>query len=198
MTVRIRLATESDAQAIAGIYRPFVEDTAVSFEIVAPDADEMAARLRATLPAYPWIVCDVDGVVGGYAYASLHHVRAAYRWSVNVSVYVARPYWRVGMGRGLYHSLFAILRAQRFYNAYAGITLPNAGSVGLHEAMGFERVGVYRRVGHKFRAWHDVGWWQLALRAHDDAPAEPIGLDLVRTQPDWPAWLDAGVPSIRL
>jgi L-amino acid N-acyltransferase YncA len=197
MSVQIRLASDADAEAIAAIYRPVVETTSISFETEAPDAAEMRRRLAATLPSHPWLVCAIDGDVAGYAYATAHRVRAAYRWSVDTSVYIDGSRRRLGIGRGLYQSLFAVLAAQGHVNAFAGIALPNPGSVGLHEAVGFEPLGIYRRVGFKFGAWHDVGWWQLALKAHEAAPDVPLGLDAVRCQPEWPGLLACGEASIR-
>jgi phosphinothricin acetyltransferase len=168
----IRFATTADGEAVAAIYRPFVEGTAVSFELEPPGAAEMGRRIEATLPALPWLVLDRDGVQA-YAYASRHRDRAAYRWSVDSSVYVASGRRRKGVGRALYTALFALLRAQGFRAVHGGVTLPNPGSVGLHEAMGFRPVGVYGAVGHKLGGWHDVGWWQLSLRAPEPSPAEP-------------------------
>src|SRR5688572_19253366 len=150
----IRLAVAGDAAAVAAVYRPFVASTPISFEIEPPDEGEMRRRIQETLKAYPWLVSESDGVVVGYAYATTHRVRAAYRWSVDAAVYVDAAHHRRGIGRGLYASLFAILARQGFVNAYAGITLPNAASVGLHEAAGFEAVGIYRQVGYKLGAWH--------------------------------------------
>ena len=147
MAIRIRVAGDGDAEAIAAIYRPIVESTAISFETEAPDRSEIARRIGETLPTYPWLVCDIHGEVAGYAYATKHRVRSAYRWSVDTSVYVADTHRKRGVGTGLYASLFAILSEQGYVNAYAGIALPNPGSVGLHESMGFEKLGVYRRVG---------------------------------------------------
>jgi L-amino acid N-acyltransferase YncA len=193
----IRLATASDAAAIAAIYRPIVESTAISFEVDPPDEREMRRRIDETTRVYPWLVCDIGGVIAGYAYAAKHNVRAAYQWSVNSSVYVDAASRRAGVGQGLYLSLFAILAAQGHFNAYAGITLPNSASVGLHEHMGFEPVGVYRKVGHKLGAWHDVGWWQLALRAREASPRAPLALDEIRNRGEWDALLSRGAPAIR-
>jgi L-amino acid N-acyltransferase YncA len=197
MVPQIRVARDADAAAIAAIYRPIVESTTISFETVAPDADEMLRRLADTLPAYPWLVCDVGGQVAGYAYASKHRVRAAYQWSVDTSVYIDGEHRRLGIGRGLYQSLFAILAAQGYVNAFAGIALPNAESVGLHEAVGFEPLGVYRRVGYKFGAWRDVGWWQLALKAHEASPDAPIDLSAVQQLHEWTSLLARGEAAVR-
>jgi L-amino acid N-acyltransferase YncA len=171
---RIRFADESDAAAIAAIYRPIVESTAISFETVAPNREEMAQRIGETTREYPWLVCEIDERLAGYAYATKHRVRSAYRWSVDTSVYVDSSFRKGGVGRGLYGSLFAILSAQGYFNAFAGIALPNAASVGLHEDVGFRKIGVYQRVGYKFGEWRDVGWWQLELVASGDGvPSEP-------------------------
>jgi L-amino acid N-acyltransferase YncA len=167
---RIRLATVADAAAIAAIYRPYVETTAISFETEPPDDREMAERISGTLETHPWLVCLRGPEVAGFAYASRHRARAAYQWSVDVSAYVDGRFHRRGIGRALYSSLFAILAAQGFTNAFAGIALPNAASVGLHEALGFRQIGVYRNVGYKLGAWRDVGWWQLTLRDYSAQP----------------------------
>ena len=134
----------------------------------------MAARIERGQEAYPWLVAEVGGRLAGFAYASQHRSRSAYRWAADVSVYVDPERQRGGIGRALYETLFDLLRLQRLHVACAGITLPNDASVALHEACGFEPVGVYRRIGWKFGEWRDVGWWQLGLApATNAAPAEP-------------------------
>jgi L-amino acid N-acyltransferase YncA len=145
----------------------------------------------------PWLVCEHRGELLGYAYASPHRVRAAYQWSVDVSVYIHAQARRSGVGRGLYRSLFALLTLQGFYHAYAGITLPNPASVGLHESLGFQPVGVYRSVGYKLGAWHDVGWWQLALQERVPAPEPPLQPGTVRESAAWRAALATGLPYLR-
>jgi phosphinothricin acetyltransferase len=180
MTESVRLALPADAAAVAAIYRPIVEATTISFETEAPDEGEMRRRIIETLAAYPWLVCERDGQLAGYAYATAHRVRGAYRWSVDTSVYVHPDFQRRGIGQGLYRSLFAILTAQGFFNAFAGISLPNAASVALHERAGFKPIGVYRNVGYKLGAWRDVGWWQLTLNEPDRQPEPPLGPAAVR------------------
>lgn len=167
---RIRIARGEDAREIQAIYAPYVRDTAVSFELEPPDAAEIARRIAATLPAFPWLAWEEGGRVAGYAYASRHRERLAYQWSVDVSAYVHRDFHRRGIGAALYRELLAILRRQGFLNAYGGITLPNAASVALHESVGFQPLCVYRGVGFKMGAWHDVGWWHLRLA---ELPANP-------------------------
>ena len=198
MSLAIRLATESDAEAIQRIYAPFVLHTAVSFETEPPGVDEMRSRILKILARLPWLVCESKGRVIGYAYASLHRERAAYGWSVDVTVYIHEDYRRHGVGKALYTSLFAVLRLQGFYNTYAGVTLPNPGSVGLHEAMGFEPVGIYRNVGYKLGRWHDVGWWQLALRDHSTAPAAPADIASVAAGAEWEAAIGSGLAALRV
>ena len=197
MGVHIRLATARDGEAIAAIYRPVVEATAISFETTLPDRDEMSRRIDETLQAYPWLVCDVDGATAGYAYATRHRVRGAYQWSVDTSVYIAEHYRRRHVGRGLYTALFAILAEQGYFNAFAGIALPNPASVSLHESMGFEPIGVYRRVGFKLDRWHDVGWWQLILKQHEASPGAPLDLATVSGRHGWTELLRRGESMIR-
>jgi phosphinothricin acetyltransferase len=176
-TVTIRFADPArDAGSVAEIYRPAVEATIASFEEAAPDADEMERRMRATLGRTPWLVAEADGVVIGYAYADRHREPAGYRWSVNISVYVADGHGGLGIGRRLYDELLSFLRRQRFVNVYAGITLPNPASVALHESIGMRRTALYERVGFKFGAWHDVAWYALRLTDPDGSPPEPIPL----------------------
>ena len=193
----IRLATERDAEAVADIYAPNVTDAVISFEAEPPEADEMRRRIEVTLERYPWLVCERRGRVLVYAYAGAHGSRAAYRWSVDVSVYVHGEAHRTGVGRAVYAALFAALRLQGFYNAYAGATLPNPASVGLHEAMGFRPVGVYRGTGYKMGAWHDVGWWHLPLRERVAEPDPPADLPSVLGSEGWEAALARGLQLLR-
>ena len=172
--VHYRVATSDDASAIAEIYAPYVRDTIVSFETEAPDAAEMSDRIARIGAEYPWLVASIDGRIAGYAYACQHRARLAYRWSVDAAVYLDASAQRRGIGRALYERLFALLRTQGYVNAFGGISLPNAASVGLHEAMGFAPIGTYRQVGYKLGAWRDVGWWQLELREAPVDPPEPV------------------------
>jgi len=165
---RLRVARTDDAAAVSAIYAPFVEATAISFEREPPGAGAMARRIEATAAHLPWLVAENARGLVGYAYAARHRDRAAYAWSVDVSAYVDARAHRRGVGRRLYEALLGVLERQGFHRAYAGITLPNAASVGLHESLGFCFLGRYAEVGWKHGAWHDVGWWERAL-----APGEP-------------------------
>ena len=135
---------------------------------------ENVARIEATLQGLPWLVSlDDAGGVSGYAYAGRHRERAAYQWSVETTVYVGEGSRGKGVGRALYSALFEELVRLGYYQAFAGITLPNAASVALHEGLGFAPIGIYRQVGHKLGRWHDVGWWQRPLQEPVAAPLPP-------------------------
>lgn len=177
MSGRIRLATEDDAGAIAAIYAPYVSETPISFEVAPPDEVEIARRIASVLKRYPWLVCEVGGLIAGYAYAGRHHERAAYDWTCEVSIYVDRSMQRRGIGRALYTSLFAVLRRLGYYNALAGITVPNDASVGLHTAVGFEPAGLNHNVGFKDGRWWDVAYMEKCLQdVYPDGPAPPLSL----------------------
>jgi phosphinothricin acetyltransferase len=170
---RVRDATTADAAACAVLYAPYVTDTAVTFETEPPTAAQMAERIAAAQRRHAWLVLEDDGAVVGYAYGGPYKERAAYRWSCEVSVYLERGRRRTGGGRALYEALFTRLAERGFRTAVAGMTLPNPASEGLHRALGFEPVGVYRRIGWKHGAWHDVAWVQRTLASMDDPPVEP-------------------------
>ncbi|CAN5209141.1 hypothetical protein BH10PSE17_BH10PSE17_08900 [soil metagenome] len=176
-SVVVRTAVHDDAAAILSIYAPMVRDTSVSFELEVPSLEEMRSRMGEASGRFPWLVSlDADDRVNGYCYASRHRERAAYRWSVDTTVYVREDSRGGGVGRALYQYLFESLTQLGYAQAFAGITLPNAASVALHQSMGFTQVGVYRSVGFKLGAWRDVSWWQRELRtstASSDAPAPP-------------------------
>jgi len=168
--VTLRSATPADAPALLGIYRPFVESTAVSFETEVTSIEEFSGRIARHIAGWAWLVAEHEGRCAGYAYASAHRERKAYRWSVETSAYVHPDYHRQGIGRLLYLGLLDAVTARGYCSAYAAITLPNEASVSFHRSMGFEPVGVFKAVGRKFNAWHDVWWCQRRLR--DIPPAE--------------------------
>ena len=173
----LRLATTADAAALRDIYRPYVEQTSISFEAEVPALGEMARRVTDTLADHPWLVAVEGARVLGYAYAHLFAERAAYRWSVETAIYVAADAHRRGVARTLYSALLEIASTQGYRQAFAGITLPNPASVGFHQAFGFNQVATFNRVGWKLGAWHDVGWWQRSLGpGAEGRPAEPTAL----------------------
>lgn len=180
-TVAVRVATPDDAADVAAIYAPIVRDTVISFEYDEVTPRQMRQRIVMALERHPWLVAHADDTLVGYAYADSHRSRAAYAWSADVSVYLAPHARRQGVGRTLYTALLDLLRAQGYANAFAGVALPNPASVALHRSVGFTPIGVYRSVGWKFGAWHDVGWWQrgLAPRESGVALAPPIAFPLL-------------------
>lgn len=178
--MKIRTATPQDAAAVQAIYAPVVLHTPISFEVEPPTVAEMAQRIAATVARYPWLVGEDDaGHINGYVYASQHRERAAYRWAVDVTAYVREDCRGQKVGQRLYRRLLEELGALGYHQACAGITLPNAASVALHESVGFRPVGVYRDIGFKFGAWRDVGWWQCEVRPPlaGAEPAEPRVFD---------------------
>ena len=176
----IRAATPADAEAITAIYAPVVEHTAISFERHVPSVEEMRARMTAGRPRLPWLAATAGDDVLGYAYAAPHRSRAAYRWSVETSVYVAETARGLGVGGALYERLLPLLSGLGYVSAYAGVALPNPASAALHESAGFRHVGTFPRVGHKHGRWHDTGWWWCPLddgRGADGDPPEPRAWD---------------------
>lgn len=202
MKATIRLATEEDAADILEIYTPIIRDTAISFETKIPTGDEMRERIRQKITRFPWLVCEVEKALYGFLYASEFdadpHDAAVYRWSVISSIYVSERARKKGVASALYHAMFGILKLQGYYNVFAGITLPNVASVGLHEALGFQPVGVYRAVGYRLGAWRDVGWWQYVLQEHGPEPVEPLSLTAAVDSPAWREILAAAQASIKV
>jgi L-amino acid N-acyltransferase YncA len=167
---------QRDAAACAAIYAPYVDGQGTSFEERVPAAADFADRIARVSRNLPWLVAERDGTVAGFAYATSHRERPAYRWAAETSIYLHRDHQGQGVGKELYKALMGLIRRQGLHVALAGITLPNAASVRLHESLGFEQIGVYRRIGFKAGAWRDVGWWQLLLSPQiDGSPAEPLG-----------------------
>ncbi|MBB5714207.1 GNAT family N-acetyltransferase [Sphingomonas aerophila] len=174
--IALRAATPDDAGAIAAIYAPHVTAGIASFELEAPDAAIMAARMASAGELYPWLVATEgpDGAVLGYAYAGRFREREAYRWTVETTIYLASHAHRRGIGRQLYEALIATLTRQGFTQAIGAIALPNPGSVALHETLGFVHAGTLAAVGYKLGQWADVGYWQRALAPAALPPAEPL------------------------
>lgn len=198
MSISIRLASTADAAQICEIYRPIVRGTAISFEQAAPDVQEIAARTTQTLEQHPWLVCDINRRIAGYAYGSSFRSRYAYQWTVETTVYVHSDYQRRGIARALYTSLVAILRQQGYCNAVGVIALPNDASVRVHEAIGFRKIGVFENMGYKLGKWHDTGWWQLELRPMPAQPQPPRPVMALAQQADFKALLRAGLPLVKI
>jgi len=177
--MKIRSAKPDDAEAIAAIYAPIVLETTISFEWEPPTADAFRARIAKTLTKYPWLIAlDDSDTVAGFVYAGSHRDPPSYQWSVNTSVFIRNDCRGQGVGKALYTELFRELVTLGYHRAFAGIALPNAASIALHASVGFKPLGVYERVGFKFGAWRDVGWWQRELQPPGEADPAPPRLNL--------------------
>ncbi len=173
--VLIRLAREDDAAGLADVYRPYVEGSRISFEEQAPDAAEMARRIAGDHPGFhPWLVAEENGRILGFSSSSPFRSRRAYRWSVEIGIYLAAGAAGRGLGRQLLGSLLGLLERQGYVAAIGAIALPNEPSVRLHEALGFVHAGTYRGTGFKMGEWLDVGLWQKDLAPRSAEPAEPL------------------------
>jgi len=176
----IRLAQPKDAEGILAIYAPYVINTSFTFEAEVPPVKDFSNRIISYLDNWPWLVCEIDGIIGGYAYGSKYRERTGYQWCVECSVYIHDDFQRRGIAKALYTVLFDILKKQGYRNVYAVINLPNDKSVRLHEACGFKWCANYENVGYKLGKWKTVGWWQLIINEYDNEPAPPVkfcGLD---------------------
>ena len=170
----IRLAEPTDAEGILAIYAPYIANTSFTFETEIPSLKDLAERISNYQSQWPWLVCEIDGKIAGYAYATRHRERVAYQWSVESSVYIHDDFQRAGIAGALYNALFAILKEQGFRNVYAVINLPNDRSVAFHERCGFTYFATYEKVGYKLGKWKNVGWWRLIINDFTDEPDAPV------------------------
>jgi L-amino acid N-acyltransferase YncA len=175
MDQNIHFACIADIPAILEIYNYYVCHTAISFETEVPDLTAFTERFNNIAACYPFLVYKENGEILGYAYGGKHRQRQAYKWSVDVTIYLDKDARGRGIGKLLYSNLFDLLKKQGFYTAYAGITLPNEQSVGIHEHFGFKKVAHYNKVGYKRDQWWDVGWWELELNTkRNEVPEDPL------------------------
>ena len=174
MNLTLRMAVPADAPAMAAIYAPYVRETSISFEYEPPSPEEFTRRVEATLPQYPWLVCEADGKIVGYCYASPHHERAAFQWDAELSAYVDARFHRMGIASRLYKAITALLAAQGYYRLYSLITVPNPVSVGFHGAYGFSLIATYPATGYKLGAWHDMVVMERPLRELQEEPKPPV------------------------
>ena len=192
MGARIRLATETDAEGMLEIYTPVVLETAISFEEEPPTLEEFRSRIRAVLERMPWLVCMDGHDIAGYAYASLFRMRAGYRWTAELTVYVHPAHHCRGVGRALYTALLRCLAVQGYLMAVAIVSLPYAASIGLHETMGFRRTGVPESIGHKHGRWIDDDVWQIEIQPIPVEPPNPVPLRQLIGTPEWDNALESG------
>jgi L-amino acid N-acyltransferase YncA len=169
----IRLAQPTDAAGILAIYAPYITDTSFTFEAEVPSVAAFAERISSYLLNWPWLVCEINGQIAGYAYGSRYRERVGYQWCVECSVYIHDDFQKKGIAKALYTALFEILKQQGYRNIYAVINLPNDKSVRLHESCGFKWFATYENVGYKLGKWKTVGWWQLVINEYGDEPSAP-------------------------
>ena len=175
----IRIATKDNAAGMLNIYAPFILNSGITQETEVPSVEEFQKRIISNLKERPWLVCEIDNQIAGYAYASKHRDRKGYQWCDEASVYVHEKFYRYGIANALYTALFDILKLQNYVNAYAVITLPNEKSISFHEKFGFEHLATYSKIGYKLGKWHDVGWMQYEINLHKKDPADPIKFPLI-------------------
>ena len=174
MNATIRLAKRSDVPGILEIYAPFILETSVTFEEIVPDEASFWERIQGIMTELPYLVCEIDGRIAGYAYASGYRSRASYRWSKEVSVYVHPDFRRRKVADALYTSLNHIVRYQGIADLLAIITMPNEPSVTFHEHFGYRKCGEFSNVGYKLNQWQNVGWFELFLQDENIAPKDRI------------------------
>ena len=168
----VRFAQPADSSALLAIYAQYIA-TPITFEYALPTEAEFADRIAHIARDYPYLVCEENGQIIGYAHAHRHMEREAYQWNAELSVYLDQEFTLRGLGKRLYHILMEMLKLQGIRTVYGGVTLPNTGSEALHGAMGFQVLGTYRKAGFKAGQWHDVAWFEKAIAPHDDNP-QPI------------------------
>ncbi len=171
--INFRLATAEDADPCAAIYRPYVENTAVSFEVVAPSPAEIERRISEYTPRFPWIVAQAGGEIIGYTYASSHSPREAYQWNAELAIYLSSNSRGRGLGKILYSCLLELLKLQGYCQALAVVTYPNPASEALHLSLGFEVISRWTNAGYKCRRWNDVQWFRKVLLPAADNPPPP-------------------------
>lgn len=171
--MQIRFAAPRDAAQISAIYAHYAHNTAITFAEEAPAPESYAKK--AASPRYPFLVAEDNGRIGGFAYADAFRVKDAYRWDVEMTIYLLPGLEGHGTGSRLMEGCLSLLDAQGYLNAYSCITLPNERSCALHRRCGFRELGIFPRTGYKLGRWHDVTWMWKPL-AETDAPTEPIPL----------------------
>ena len=194
----IRSANRQDTEKMLEIYAPYILNSTVSFETEVPTREELQRRISNNQAKLPWLVCDIDNKLAGYAYAADHRLRQAYEVTKELSVYVHNDFRQCGVATALYISLMEILKAQGVSIVLAGITLPNSVSVSFHESMGFKPVGVYHNVGYKFGRYQDTGWWELILGTQNNNPLELVEINEIINTRTWTEAMEKGISKIRI
>ena len=168
---------KKDASKILAIYAPYILNTTITFEYEVPTIDVFRQRMDEIMKKFPWIVCEADGILAGYAYANKQFERTAYRWNAELSVYIAPNYHGIGIGSALYEALIGLLKQLGYRNASVRIQIPNNKSVALHRSFGFEEVGIMRCIGNKFGQWLDMLYMIKQLGEFEEFPPPPLPVD---------------------
>jgi phosphinothricin acetyltransferase len=174
MAGNIRVATKDDAVGMLEIYSPFILNSVSLRKQMFHLLKTFSKELFQTGKERPWLVCEINNEIAGYAYAGKHRDRKGYQWCTEPSVYISEKYHGVGIANALYTALFDILKKQGYVNAYAAITLPNDRSIAFHKKFGFDYLTTYKKIGYKLGQWHDVGWMQYEINPHKEDPSDPI------------------------
>ncbi len=194
----IRLAEEKDMQEMLEIYKPFVEKTAITFDLKVPTLAEFKQKLNRSMHDAPCLVCELDGIIAGYAFASEYRSKAAYTWTRELTVYVKEEYKTKKVGTALYLPLISILKMQNYRHLVAAITLPNIPSVNFHERLGFLPVGVFDNIGIKFGKAQRVGWWQMSIQDVYEPAREIVSYRTILATPEGRQALERGMNRIVL
>lgn len=179
MNYKIRIGNLNDIKKIREIYKPYVEETAITFEYVLPDENEFSKRMNHIQKQFPWLVLEYDKEVVAYAYASTFGERAAYQWDVELSIYVSKEFHGRKIGSILYRTLIDVMFAQGYYNLYGRLVYPNKYSEKLHTSLGFKKTALLKNVGNKFGNWYDVLYMKKQLREYKNNPIRPIPFPLL-------------------
>lgn len=198
MKAIIRMAKKEDTTQQLDIYAPFILDSAVSFELEVPDPEDYWRRIQGIQAAAPWMVCDIEDRISGFAYAGPHRNRAAYQWSRELSVYVHPEFRRKGVAQALYYTIVRILKLQGYRNVFAGIVVPNPASIAFHRQFGFKPIGVYEGVGYKMGKWQNVSWWGLTLGDLITPPGKIASLDQLSGTRAFEDCIVAGLKALKL
>ncbi len=182
--IKIRFVTLEDAEAILAIYAEYIVNTGVTFEIEVPTIGQFRERIGRITEQFPWLVCEIDGEIAGYAYGSKHGERAAYRWSADLSVYINEKYHRRGIATALYKAIMELLRLQGYFTVYAGVSTPNEKSEAFHSAFGFRNLGEFKNVGYKLGLWRGVAWYERPLTEYVAEPVETTAIGVIRQTRD--------------
>lgn len=195
---KIRLAEQNDSRELLRIYEPYVKNTSITFEYEVPSEEEFQQRIQKVLLKYPWIVCEIDGRIAGYAYASQFRQRIAYTWTVELSIYIDQGYHRNKIGTALYKTLIELLKLQGYHTAYAVITHPNEQSEHFHENFGFKPVGIFHNAGLKFNKWFGIKCYELTLGEYPASPQVPETIEHIQSMDEFYGAMKKGTEYIKL